>query len=88
MEALVVTLAVVTAVASIVLAVVVLLRVTGRRPDVSRRIASTSGFRWLLLGLAAMVVFLLLDIPALLPALVTIGGVAAMVVELRRKDRP
>ena len=84
MEAQLVTFAVFTAVASLVLALVVLFKVVRLQPGFLRRMASTAGFRWLLLGLVAMTTFLLLNISALIPALVAIAGVVAMVVELRR----
>jgi hypothetical protein len=84
MEALIVTLAVLTAVASLGVAIIVLLQVARRHTDAHRRIVSTAGFRWLLLGLAAMAVFFLLDVSPLLPALVTAGGLIAIIIELHR----
>jgi len=84
MEAQLVTFAVFTAVASLVLALVVLFKVVRLQPGYLRRMASTAGFRWLLLGLAAMIAFLLLDMSLLIPALVAVAGLVAMVVELRR----
>lgn len=87
MEIAVVVLAGAIAVAALIIAAVVLLKVvgprSGNRPVLRPR--STAGFPWLMLGIAGTIVFALVDLSILLPLLIALGGLVAVVVGVYRQ---
>jgi len=88
MEMAVVLLSSVVAIAAAVIALVVSARLLRQRkgPLPVSRIASTIGFRWLVLGIGAMVVYALLNLSIVLPLLIALGGLVAVAIGLRRRD--
>ena len=88
MEIIVVVFAVMVAIAAAGIAAAVLVKVVKLQPprSVLDRLASTPGFPWVVLGVAATLVYRLLGISILFPLLVTIGGAIAVAIGLRRRD--
>ncbi len=87
METAVVAFAIMTIASAVIIAVAVLVVLSrhNRRPRVALRPWSTAGFKWLLLGLAATVVFALVGQPLVLPLLLAFGGLVAVCVGVYRK---
>lgn len=90
MEEQVVVFAVAVAAASLGVAVFVLLRVVKLNPSIPRRVVSTPGFRWFMLGVIATMAFVLLELSPVIPLLVLAGGLLAVGIDIYRrwKNRP
>jgi len=90
MEELVVVFAVAIAAASLGVAAFVLLRVVKLDASLPRRVTSTRGFPWFILGVVATIAFVLLDVSPVIPLLVLTGGLLAICIDIyrRRKNHP
>ena len=90
MEIIVVVFAVMAAIAAAGIAAAVLVKVVKLQPprSVLNRLASTPGFPWVVLGVAATFAYRLLNISVFIPLLVVVGGAIAMALSLRRRDDP
>jgi hypothetical protein len=86
-ETLVIAFSIISAAVGTIIAVVVLMKVVKLSPGTRSALRpwSTAGFRWLLLGLGATVVFALLGVSVVLPLLVALGGLIAVLVGVYRQ---